>query len=274
MVIFTSDFRKFIFQTKHFELFFRRIEHAYDIFASEVRWVPMPQIEIVPNENKYAPTNTAHASSNTHISAENITDQNPGWMTSATTHSKKKKEKAVCSCLHESNEKITDGPNELNEQTVRPTSKFEQSATKARGAKRPHIDTHEVSHKRAKAFQESASSESESEEISSREQTEKPQKHSYSNDGDQVMNETPRQPVILSNTEQVAKLRILRSNDRYYIVQEGQTEDSNTHPTQLMSTSDASRIVGQSSGAKQPMVADKNSCTVQPTVAEEGMKFA
>lgn len=270
MVIFTSDFRKFIFQTE--QLFFRSIEHAYDIFANEVRWVPMPQIEIVPNENKYPPTNTVHESSNTHISTENINDQNPGWMTSATTHSKKKK-KAVCSYLmHESNEKNTDGSNELNEQTVFQTSK-EQSATKARGAKRPHTNKHKVS-KRAKTVRESTSSESESEEMSSREQIEKPQKHSYSNDGDQVMTETPQRPVILTNaTEQVTKLRILRSNDRYYIVQEGQTEDPNMHPTQSMSTSDATRVVDQSSGAKQPMVADQSSGTEQPTVAEEGMKF-
>lgn len=95
MVIFISNFRKFTFQTEYFELFFCSIEHAYDIFANEVRWVPMPQIEIVPNENKYAPTNTARESSNVHISTENMSDQNPGWMTSATAHSKKKK-KAVC----------------------------------------------------------------------------------------------------------------------------------------------------------------------------------
>lgn len=253
------------------------IEHAFDFFANSIRWIVMPKIEIVPNENKFVPT-SEDKSAGMNASPENNNDQNPGWMASATKNSKKK---TVCSCLHESNnEENTDGSNEPNNQTASQTQQLECEPTEAvaGAAKRKHSEEHETNPKRAKVAPDSAQKENESEEIDSTEQMKKKQTHS--NDADQVVtesNQTPQRPTIFTNKEQVPKVRIVHYNNQFHILQENQAAHLNTDPTQsnpLMnaSTSDAIHVVDQSFDAKQPTVADQSSGAKQPTV--EGMKFS
>lgn len=234
----------------------------------------MPKIEIVPNENKFVPT-SEDKSAGMNASPENNNDQNPGWMASATKNSKKK---TACSCLHESNnEENTDGSNEPNNRTASQTQQLECEPTEAVAgpAKRKHSNEHETNPKRAKVVPESAQKENESEEIDSTEQMKKTQTHS--NDADQVVtesNQTPQRPMILTNKEQVPKVRkIVHYNNQFQILQENQSH-SNTDPTQSnslinASTSDATHVVDQSFDAKQPTVANQSSDAKQPTVADQ-----
>lgn len=283
----------------HFSL---SIEHAFDFFANSIRWIVMPKIEIVPNENKYVPT-SEDKPSDMNTSPENNNDQNPGWMASATKNSKKK---TACSCLHESdNEQNTDGSNDPINRTASQTQHLvcEPTEAVAGAAKRKHSNEHDITPKRVKVVPESAQKENESKEIDLTEQMKKTQ--TTSNDADQVVtesNQTPQRPIILTNDEQVPKVRIVQyNNNQFHILQEDQAAHSNTDPAQSnsllnTSTSDATLVVDQSfdakqptvavlsfdakqltvadqiSGAKQPMVTDQTSDVKQPTV--QGMKFA